>query len=113
MERAVELLRRVKIADPHLRIRNYPHELSEGMRQRASSAASIGPEPVVLIADEPTTALDVTSQRQYLHLLVWTKTPSTWIVAGIPPISPTLPATSVRLATVEAINGWNSFPEYI
>ena len=69
LERAVELLRRVKITDPHLRIRNYPHELSGGMRQRASSAASIGPEPVVLIADEPTTALDVTTQRQYLDLL--------------------------------------------
>ena len=69
LERAVELLRRVKITDPHLRVRNYPHELSGGMRQRASSAASIGPEPVVLIADEPTTALDVTTQRQYLDLL--------------------------------------------
>ena len=69
MERALELLRRVKITDPHFRIRNYPHELSGGMRQRASSAASIGPEPVVLIADEPTTTLDVTTQRQYLDLL--------------------------------------------
>jgi oligopeptide/dipeptide ABC transporter ATP-binding protein len=69
LERAVELLRRVKITDPHLRVGNYPHELSGGMRQRASSAASIGPEPVILIADEPTTALDVTTQRQYLDLL--------------------------------------------
>jgi oligopeptide/dipeptide ABC transporter ATP-binding protein len=69
LERAVELLRKVKITDPQLRIRNYPHELSGGMRQRASSAASIGPEPVILIADEPTTALDVTTQRQYLDLL--------------------------------------------
>ncbi len=66
---AVELLRNVKITDPHLRIRNYPHELSGGMRQRASSAASLGPRPVLLIADEPTTALDVTTQRQYLDLL--------------------------------------------
>ena len=46
LEKSVELLRRVKITDPHLRIRNYPHELSGDMRQRASSAASIGPEPV-------------------------------------------------------------------
>ena len=69
MKRAVELLRSVKITDPHLRIKSYPHELSGGMRQRASSAASIGPKPVLLIADEPTTALDVTTQRQYLDLL--------------------------------------------
>ena len=69
LRRAVGLLRNVKITDPHLRVRNYPHELSGGMRQRASSAASIGPQPVLLIADEPTTALDVTTQRQYLDLL--------------------------------------------
>lgn len=69
ISRSVELLRMVKITDPHLRIRNYPHELSGGMRQRSSSAASIGPHPDLLIADEPTTALDVTTQRQYLDLL--------------------------------------------
>ena len=69
MERSVDLLRMVKITAPHLRVRNYPHELSGGMRQRASSAASIGPYPDLLIADEPTTALDVTTQRQYLELL--------------------------------------------
>ena len=69
MSRSVELLRMVKITDPHLRVRNYPHELSGGMRQRASSAASIGPHPALLICDEPTTALDVTTQRQYLDLL--------------------------------------------
>ena len=69
MERSVELLRMVKITAPHLRVRNYPHEMSGGMRQRASSAASIGPHPDLLIADEPTTALDVTTQRQYLELL--------------------------------------------
>lgn len=69
MVRAVELLRMVKIADPQLRVGSYPHELSGGMRQRSSSAASIGPHPDLLIADEPTTALDVTTQRQYLDLL--------------------------------------------
>ena len=69
MERSVDLLRMVKITAPHLRVRNYPHEMSGGMRQRASSAASIGPYPDLLIADEPTTALDVTTQRQYLELL--------------------------------------------
>ena len=69
MERSIDLLRMVKITAPHLRVRNYPHEMSGGMRQRASSAASIGPYPDLLIADEPTTALDVTTQRQYLELL--------------------------------------------
>jgi oligopeptide/dipeptide ABC transporter ATP-binding protein len=67
--RAVELLRMVKIGAPELRIKHYPHELSGGMRQRAASAAALGPLPSLLIADEPTTALDVTTQRQYLDLL--------------------------------------------
>ena len=69
LARSVDLLRMVKITDPEVRIRSYPHELSGGMRQRSSSAASIGPHPDLLIADEPTTALDVTTQRQYLDLL--------------------------------------------
>lgn len=69
LRRSVELLRMMKITAPHLRIRSFPHELSGGMRQRASSAASLGPQPSLLIADEPTTALDVTTQRQYLELL--------------------------------------------
>ena len=66
---AIDLLRRVKIGAPEMRIKNFPHELSGGMRQRAASAAAIGPMPALLIADEPTTALDVTTQRQYLELL--------------------------------------------
>ena len=69
LARSIDLLRMVKINDPQVRVRNYPHELSGGMRQRSSSAASIGPHPDLLIADEPTTALDVTTQRQYLELL--------------------------------------------
>lgn len=69
LQRAVELLRMVRIGAPEIRVKHYPHELSGGMRQRASSAAAIGPVPSLLIADEPTTALDVTTQRQYLDLL--------------------------------------------
>ncbi len=69
LRNAIELLRMVKIGAPEIRIKNFPHELSGGMRQRSASAAAIGPMPSLLIADEPTTALDVTTQRQYLDLL--------------------------------------------
>jgi len=69
LQSAIDLLRLVKIGALAIRVKNFPHELSGGMRQRAASAAAIGPTPALLIADEPTTALDVTTQRQYLELL--------------------------------------------
>ena len=68
-ERAVELLAMVGIPDPRQRINAYPHELSGGMRQRAMIAMALANEPKVLIADEPTTALDVTVQAQILQLI--------------------------------------------
>jgi len=68
-QRAMELLRMVRIGAAEVRLKQYPHELSGGIRQRAASAMALGPMPSLLIADEPTTALDVTTQRQYLDLL--------------------------------------------
>jgi oligopeptide/dipeptide ABC transporter ATP-binding protein len=67
--RACELLKSVRIPSPETRVKQYPHEMSGGMRQRIVGAIGISCEPRLLIADEPTTSLDLTIQAQYLNLL--------------------------------------------
>ena len=68
-ERCLEVLRKVNIPAAETRVKDYPHQMSGGMRQRVVGAIGISCEPQVLIADEPTTSLDVTIQAQYLKLL--------------------------------------------
>ena len=69
MKRAVELLDLVGVPYPERRVEQYPHEFSGGMRQRAMIAMAIANNPSVLVADEPTTALDVTIQAQIVEVL--------------------------------------------
>src|SRR5215831_2740885 len=69
VERIKDLLRGVRIPSPEVRLREYPHQMSGGMRQRIVGAIGISCEPRLLIADEPTTSLDLTIQAQYLNLL--------------------------------------------
>src|SRR5262245_8621420 len=77
-ERATEALRLLRIPSPRERLQNYPHQMSGGMRQRVVGGIAISCMPKLIIADEPTTALDATIQAQYLALLKDVQRQTTW-----------------------------------
>ena len=76
--RAIEMLKLVKIQDPERRMGSYPHEMSGGQRQRVMIAMALANNPDLLIADEPTTALDVTIQAEILELMAGCSSASAW-----------------------------------
>ena len=96
-ERVVDAMHAVALPDPAGRYSDYPHQFSGGQRQRILIAMAIANRPRLLIADEPTTALDVTVQAQILELLADLRRASTWPCYSSPTIWPSFPRSPIGL----------------
>ena len=101
-ERAIEVMRAVRIAAPERRLDEYPHQFSGGMRQRSLAAMALGPSPDLILADEPTTALDVTIQAQFLTLIRRlqreTNTSALWVTHDLGVVAQTCDRVNVMYA---------------
>ncbi len=101
-ERAIDVLRSVRIAGPERRLGEYPHQFSGGMRQRVLAAMALGPSPDLILADEPTTALDVTIQAQFLTLIRRlqreTNTSALWVTHDLGVVAQTCDRVNVMYA---------------
>jgi len=101
-DRAIETLRSVRIGAPERRLDEYPHQFSGGMRQRVLAAMALGPSPDLVLADEPTTALDVTVQAQFLTLIRRlqreTNTSALWVTHDLGVVAQTCDRVNVMYA---------------
>jgi oligopeptide/dipeptide ABC transporter ATP-binding protein len=101
-DRAVEVLESVRIPNPAMRLGQYPHQFSGGMRQRVLAAMALGPSPDLILADEPTTALDVTIQAQFLTLMRnlqrKTHTSALWVTHDLGVVAQTCDRVNVMYA---------------
>ena len=105
--RALKLLQQVKIASPETRLRDYPHQMSGGMRQRVVGAIAMSGTPKVLIADEATTSLDATIQYQYLQLLKEIQRETGLAIISSPTILGSSPRCATRSSSCTPGGSWS------